>query len=490
MLDNNKTILRHFQLLLAVFAVVILTTGVVAYLFAATQLKNQLGLKCQALAATVAAFIAEDSDGYAEFLQNMDVESDYYRRTKALMMQVKSVNQHHVEYIYTTQRVDENTIMYVIGGEAPSSPVYTAPSVQDAITKAERTAYGEQKALISEDFENTSYGQRISAYQPIFHKRTGEFLGMTGADIISEQYNSIMRIFVIQTVVSILAGLVVFTLVTHWFSGKVNLIVNKQRYAALEAEQKLALENVALERVNRLKTDLMNTISHEARTPLAVLASYAGLVSLRLKHKGADAETAADLDKIVFEAQRVADLIDSMKEQTLRGGESASRTPLDFGELIRQVARLYRPLLERGGVELHICTEGEYSVRGNPEELTQVVFNILQNAKNHTERGSVFVSTARENHNITVTVCDTGSGIAPELLPRIFERGVKGTRDNSGDGIGDSAGGGAGDSTGIGLAICKHIMEAHGGTISIASENGTIVTLTLPEYNEEGEYER
>lgn len=466
-LTNNKNILRHFQLLLAIFAVVILSTGVIAYFFAATQLKNQLVLKCQALAATVAAVIAEDSNGYAAFLKSMDMESDYYQRTKALMMQIKNVNQHHVEYIYTTQRVDENAIIYVIGGEPPSSPVYTAPGVQDAITKAERTAYARQKATIGEHFENTAYGRRISAYQPIFHKDTGDFLGMVGADIISEQYNSLMRIFVTQTVVSICAGLVVFTLATHWFSGKVNLLVNKQRYAAHEAEQKLALENAALERVNRLKSDLMTTISHEARTPLAVLASYAGLVSLRLKHKGTDAETAADLDKVVSEAQRVADLIDSMKKLTLSGREEAERTQLDFGELIRQVAKLYEPLLERGGVELRLGIEGEFPVHGNPEELTQVVFNLLQNAKNHTKQGSVSVSAARENGNIVVTVSDTGTGIVQELLPRIFERGIKGV--NGG--------------VGIGLTICKQIMEGHGGTITIASNKGTAVTLKLPEYN-------
>ncbi len=469
MLSNNKNILRHFQLLLAVFAVVILTTGVVAYAFAATQLKNQLVLKCQALAATVAAVIAEDSDGYAAFLKNMDMDSEYYHRTKALMMKIKNVNLDHVEYIYTTGRVDENTIMYVIGGEAPSSPVYTAPGVRDAITKAEREAYDEKKAVMGKDFEDTTYGRRLSAYQPILHKSTGAFLGMVGADIISEQYNSIMRIFVIQTVICILAGLVVFSLATRWFSDKVNLIVNRQRYSAHEAEQKLAQENAALEWVNRVKTDLMATISHEARTPLAVLASYAGLVSLRLKRRGADTETAADLDKVVSEAQRVAGLIDSMKTLTLHGGAPTKRIPLDFGELIWQVAKLYRPLLERGGVDLRFFSEVKLPVFGNPEELTQVVFNVLQNAKDHTEQGSVSVSAVRENGYVIVTVADTGSGVAPEVLPRIFESGVKGAH------------GGAG----IGLAISKKIMEAHNGTILVTNRNGAVVTLTLPEDNEE-----
>ena len=474
---NNKKILRHFQLLLGIFAMVILATGAIAYTLAAAQLKNQLVLKCQALAATVAAVIAEDSDGYAMFLQNMDTQSDYYRRTKALMMKIKRVNQRHVEYIYTTRRAGENAIMYVIGGEHPSSPVYTGPGLQDAITAAERTAYGEQKAVVGEEFEDTTYGRRLSAYQPIFHKDTGEFLGLVGADITSAQYNSIMRIFVIQTVVSIFAGLVVFALATRWFSGKVNLIVNRQLYAAHQAEQKLAMENAALERMNRLKTDLMATISHEARTPLAVLASYAGLVSLSLKRKGVSKETAADLDKIVSEAQRVATLIDSMKKLTLHQAESTNRIPLDFGEMTRQVANLYRPLLERKGIDLRLNIAEQCWVCGNPEALTQVVFNILQNAKDHTEQGSVSVSAARENGSVIITIADTGTGIAPELLPRLFERGIKGKQESH-------------ESAGIGLAISKEIMEAHSGTITIVSNEGATVTLTLPKYRKEAADER
>lgn len=467
-LGKNKNILRHFQLLLVVFTVVVLTTSTIAYSLAATQLKEQLVLKCQALAATVAAVIAEDSDGYAQFLAKMDTQTDYYQRTKKLMMKIKKVNVQHVEYIYTTRCVDENTIMYVIGGEPSSSPVYTAPGVKDVITEAERQAYATQRPTMSRIFEETTYGLRLSAFQPIFHKDTGEFLGMVGADVISEQYNSIMRIVLIQTIISILAGLAVFALATHWFSGKVNMIVNRQRYDAHQAEQKLAMENATLERVSRMKSDLMTTISHEARTPLAVLASYAGLVSLNLKRKGADLETAADLDRVVSEAQRVAELIDSMKKLTLSDGVGTSRAELDFGELIHEVAKLYKPLLERNGVSLELDIEGEFPVYANPEELTQVVFNIVQNAKDHTEQGSVSISATKKDGCVTVSIADTGCGIEEDLLPEIFVQGVKGSK------------GGAG----IGLAICKEIMEAHGGTISVTNHNGAVVTLTLPEYHQ------
>ncbi|MFT3982899.1 MAG: sensor histidine kinase [Lachnospiraceae bacterium] len=239
---------------------------------------------------------------------------------------------------------------------------------------------------------------------------------------------------------------------------------------AQEKRQQLATENAALDRVNRLKTELMSTISHEARTPLAVLASYAGLVSMELKEKGADVQTTADLDKIAFEAKRVAGLIDSMKQLTLRSEKTARRVGLDFSEIISQTAGLYRHILERSGVALHLRIEEDLPpVYGSPEELTQVVFNLLQNAKNYTLSGEVIISAGRDGAFLSACVTDTGSGIAPELLPHVFERGVSG-----------------GNGSGLGLAICKEIVGDHGGSIEVTSEQGkgTTVLFTLPLYKE------
>lgn len=236
-------------------------------------------------------------------------------------------------------------------------------------------------------------------------------------------------------------------------------------------EQALVAENATLDRINRLKTDLMTTISHEARTPLAVLASYSGLVSMELRDKGVDEQTAADLDKIAFEAKRVAGLIDGMKKLTLHSEESSRRTSLNLGELVSQTARLYRHIMERGGLKMEIQIEADLPpVFGSSEELTQVLFNLLQNAKNHTAIGSVCVSVKRQDDKVVVTVSDTGEGIPEELRSRVFERGVHGN--------------GAG--TGLGLAICKEVVEDHGGSIEIESkaDRGTVVSFTLPVYKE------
>ena len=332
---------------------------------------------------------------------------------------------------------------------------------------------------------------------------------------------------------------------------------------AQENERQLANENATLDHMNILKEKLMSTISHEARTPLAILSSYAGLVAMELKDKGMDRQTTADLDTIAFEAKRVANLIDSMKNMTASNQQAMERIPIDLGELIKQTANLYMPILERSNITLKLQinqpissifsnpkinqpvpptfgspkinqpipptfdnpqmnqpvpptfgspqinqpvppTFGNHQTEqpvpstfdnlqpeqpvpprfadpqtnqpvppifGNPAELTQVLFNLLQNAKNHTTSGSITISIISSSDLVTIYIEDTGVGIKPELLPDIFERGVKGGETGSG----------------IGLAICKEIITTHDGTIQIESilEKGTKVTVTLPIYKED-----
>ena len=236
------------------------------------------------------------------------------------------------------------------------------------------------------------------------------------------------------------------------------------------SEHILAADNAALDRLNHMKSDLIASVSHEARTPLAVLASYAGLVSMELKDMGVNEQISSDLDTIAFEAERVADLIDSMRKLSGQKENAPKRTVLDIGEIIRQTSRLYFHILERKGVDLFTDIQTNLPpVFGSLEELTQVLFNILQNAKNHTESGSVTVSTESEFGFVTVTVSDTGRGVSPELLPHIFERGVT-------DGKG----------TGLGLHICRNIVESHDGTIAVANREigGTSVVFRLPEYKD------
>ena len=214
---RKKRTKRQIIMIASLFCVLKLITGIISYNFAANILREQLVLKCKAIALTVASVIASDSDGYKDFLHTLDIESDYYNRTKELMMNIKRANVDQVTYIYTEARIDNDLMMYVIGGEEPSSPMYTAPGVKDSLVAANREAYDRRLPTAGMNFEKTEYGVRLSAYAPIFHKESGEFLGLAGADITKIQYNNVMNIFLFETIAGIMIVFIFFGLILFLF---------------------------------------------------------------------------------------------------------------------------------------------------------------------------------------------------------------------------------------------------------------------------------
>jgi sensor histidine kinase regulating citrate/malate metabolism len=209
-----------------------LAIGIVAYNVVTSELKTQLARKCEALAAAVAAVIEEDSDEYAQFLKTMDMETPYYERVKDLMMKLKLANAEHIAYVYTEARVNDSTKMYVINGEMPSSPMYAGPGVKEAMTSAGKIAYSEKKAIFGTKFEETKYGTRLSAYKPIMHKETGVFLGLVGVDVAFEQYNSELKMLVLQIVIIIVVGIAIFALSMQWFYNGVRNVISRHQYEA------------------------------------------------------------------------------------------------------------------------------------------------------------------------------------------------------------------------------------------------------------------
>ncbi len=240
--------------------------------------------------------------------------------------------------------------------------------------------------------------------------------------------------------------------------------------AALEAhlrEENLTNQNAALDRLNLLKNELMATVSHETRTSLAVLSGYTELIAKDLRRKGVDDQTAKDLDRIADEVQRVAAIVAEMQNISKENTRVTAKVPIQLKEILAQSASMYAPLLARkNNVLIETLPETLPPVVGCASELTQVMFNLLQNADRHTENGSILLSANAGETCVAVTVADTGMGISPDLLPRVLERGVSGRAEGNG----------------IGLAVCKEIIDTHGGTIEVRSEPGagTAVTFTLP----------
>ena len=146
---------------------------------------------------------------------------------------------------------------------------------------------------------------------------------------------------------------------------------------------------------------------------------------------------------------------------------------VNLGDLVRQSAERLRPQAERGGVMLDIDSPGAVlSVSADPEQTDRMVVNLLHNAIKFTPPGGhVRVSVQAENGDAVVRVQDTGVGIEPEELPRVFERFYK---------IDPSR---AGEGSGLGLAIAKHTALLHGGRIwaeSDGPDRGSVFAVALP----------
>jgi signal transduction histidine kinase len=179
------------------------------------------------------------------------------------------------------------------------------------------------------------------------------------------------------------------------------------------------------------------------------------------------------------EIMRMARMVDSAMRQSALQESHEGMKPLDIAELLREGAETYRALLERQGNNLTLdIPETLPPILGSTDILLHVLSNLLSNANRYTRNGDIMISAAvkiiesgtdNEKQVLKVKASDNGTGIAPEILPDVFQRGVS------------DAG------TGLGLSICKNAIEAHGGTIGVESTPGygTTVWFTIPIYRGE-----
>ena len=211
--------------------------------------------------------------------------------------------------------------------------------------------------------------------------------------------------------------------------------------------------------------------AHELRTPLSMMR---GEVDLALRQPRSVDEYQAALEGLDFDLERVTGLVSSLL-MLARADERKLNPDLEAFDLARTVAALLdqfwgaataKEVDLRSAVDLPTLVADE-------DQIIQVLVNLLDNALTHTPSGGqIEVGATREGENARIWVRDTGLGISPEDLPRVFDRFYRADR-----GRARSSGG-----TGLGLSIARAIVEAHGGTISLSSEpgHGTTAQFVLP----------
>jgi two-component system, OmpR family, phosphate regulon sensor histidine kinase PhoR len=237
-----------------------------------------------------------------------------------------------------------------------------------------------------------------------------------------------------------------------------------------------------LRRLERIRRDFIANVSHELRTPLASVSLLAETLEDAIETDPDQAQVF--VERIESEVHYLSDLVAELLELSRieAGRVTMSIEPVESEMLVREVMARLLPQAQRHRVQLRTSIEqGQTMVAADSKQIARVLVNLVHNAIKFTPSGGTIVIGSRRQSDDTMQsffVSDTGVGIAPDDLSRIFERFYKVSQSRSRANFIGPGGGGSG----LGLAIARHVVEAHGGHISALSEpgKGSTFTFTLP----------
>jgi signal transduction histidine kinase/CheY-like chemotaxis protein len=247
--------------------------------------------------------------------------------------------------------------------------------------------------------------------------------------------------------------------------------LEQMRMQLLEREQ---AARARAEEASRLKDQFLAMVSHELRTPLTAILGWADM--LRTGKLEGESQGRAS-ESIYGNARRQARLIDELLDvaRITSGKLRLERTAVDLTHVVRGALEVVQAAADAKGVPITIDADPAIgSIFGDPARLQQIVWNLLSNAVKFTpEGGTVLVALRRTGNTAEIVVADNGAGIPPEFLPWVFEPFLQAdastTRPYGG--------------LGLGLSIVKHLVEAHGGSVSVESGGegrGARFTVRLP----------
>jgi signal transduction histidine kinase len=261
--------------------------------------------------------------------------------------------------------------------------------------------------------------------------------------------------------------------------GKVGALVGvyQRAEAARLAEAAIAREQAmrqAAEAANRQKDEFLLTLSHELRTPLTAIIGWAEM----LRANKMDAEQSRQaIDTILRAARTQEQLVDDLLEvgRISAGKFSVARDLVDWSDVVKTTSMALTPTAAKRKIAVRVDVAERVLVYGDATRLAQVVWNLLSNGVKYAQPSGGFLEIVLRSAgtHVELVVSDDGIGIEPDFLPQVFERfrQADGSRSRLHSGLG------------LGLAIVRHIVTAHGGTVTAASEGlhrGARFTVRLP----------
>ena len=239
--------------------------------------------------------------------------------------------------------------------------------------------------------------------------------------------------------------------------------------------EELQTRDAALRTSDALRRQMMADVSHELKTPLTAMRGF--IETLRMPEVVLDAERRnryfETIDRETRRLERIVkDLLDLARYE--HGGVVLQQRLFDIEKLFENVARRHERDAQTKGVaiQIHVAAHADQVV-ADPDRIEQAIENLVGNALRHTPAGGTITLRATQGRGVaTLSVSDTGGGIAPEHLPHVFERFYKADTSRAAESTG----------SGLGLSITKAIVERHGGKIDVTSQPGeTTFTIALPQ---------
>jgi len=260
-------------------------------------------------------------------------------------------------------------------------------------------------------------------------------------------------------------------------SDKTDLLEHARQLEERNAELNRA--NQELARRDQLRTDLVSMVSHELRTPLATVKEFASILTDGLA--GQLTRDQAEYVRIIQKStERMVRLVDDLLESAkIEAGQVLlTKRFVEVRPFVEQIVHSLNPLVDNKQLTVQTrLPEEPLGIFADPDKVTQVLVNLLSNAIKFTpESGRITVSAEERDNDVQFAVADTGLGIDPQDVPKLFEKFQPLRRGPMS---------GSAKSTGLGLSISKRLVELHGGRIWVESQlgSGSTFLFTLPKYH-------
>ncbi len=235
-----------------------------------------------------------------------------------------------------------------------------------------------------------------------------------------------------------------------------------------------AIDITKISQLEQIQSDFLADISHEIKTPLAAILGASEILNQSTR-KLTNQETKEFQAMIASESARLQRLINELTDLSkigTHGFQTLIKTKFSLTELLNEVKQVHQLEIEKKDLEFKLKIPKELNVFVDRDKFFLIFSNLMSNAIRYTDKGFIQVSSELKNQNLILYFTDTGRGIEPKNLARIFDRFYRT----------DAARTRVSGGSGLGLAITRAIIQAHQGTIEVTSKinQGTTFTLTIP----------